>query len=56
MSSDKINMQQLLTSIFTTSNTNIKDNVVFGSGMIKDSKFNILGTVEDTSFGVDEAI
>ncbi len=56
MSSNKISLKQLLAEVFTESQTTIKKNVVFGSGMIKDTKFNILGTVEDTSFGVDEAL
>ena len=56
MPNDKISLEQIVSSIFTAPQTQVKDNVVFGTGMIKDVKFNILGTVENTSFGVDESL
>lgn len=56
MPKDKVKLQTLLNSIFTDPQTQIKQNVVFGSGLIKEQRFTILGTIEDTSFGVDEAI
>lgn len=54
--SDTISLQQLLTAIFNQSQTEIKNNIVFGTGFIKDTRFNILGTKEETSFGVEEAM
>lgn len=56
MPSDKITLKELLSSIFTKTSTKIKNNVVFGTGMIQETQFTILGTIEDTSFGVDEAM
>ncbi|WP_347252201.1 biotin-independent malonate decarboxylase subunit gamma [Legionella sp.] len=56
MPSDKIALKELLASVFTQTQTEIKQNVVFGTGQIKDTRFNIIGTVEDTHFGIDEAM
>lgn len=56
MTEDKITVNELLAGVFTKTQTEIKQNVVFGTGMIKATHFNIIGTVEDTQFGVDEAM
>lgn len=56
MSTEILKLQDLINSIFTKPQTSIKDHVVFGTGFIKDIQFNILGTQENTQFGVDEAI
>ncbi len=56
MPTETLKLEYLLQNIFTKSETKIVKNVVFGTGYIKDVKFNILGTVENTNFGVDEAI
>lgn len=56
MTNDKITTNTILSGIFSSHQTEIKNNVVFGSGKIKDTLFNIIGTIEDTSFGVDEAM
>jgi len=56
MSKEILKLQDLIDHIFTQPKIQIKDNVVFGTGFIKDIQFNILGTIENTQFGVDEAI
>lgn len=56
MINDKISTKELLSSIFSSHQTQVKNNVVAGSGVIQNNSFNIIGTIEDTSFGVDEAI
>ena len=56
MTNDKVTINSLLSGIFSSHQTEIRNNVVFGSGKIQDTLFNIIGTVEDTSFGVDEAM
>ena len=56
MPTEKITLQQVLDGIFTSTQTQVKHNVVFGKGMVQNTSFNIIGTVEDTSFGVDEAM
>ncbi|MDR3501208.1 MAG: biotin-independent malonate decarboxylase subunit gamma [Legionella sp.] len=56
MSSDQITAQQLIEHCFDTAETQINQQIIFGSGKIKEKQFNILGTIENTSFGVDEAI
>ena len=56
MVSDKITLKALLAGAFTNTQIDIQQNVVFGRGVIKDQPFNIIGTIEDTSFGVDEAM
>lgn len=56
MPNENLSVQHVLDGIFTSTQTEIKSNVVFGTGMVHNTEFNILGTVEDTSFGVDEAM
>jgi malonate decarboxylase gamma subunit len=56
MPNENITLQHVLDDMFTSTQTAIKSNVVFGKGLIQNTVFNILGTVEDTSFGVDEAM
>lgn len=56
MSNEKITLKQLINHCFDTSKTKIKHQIVFGTGKIKDKDFNIVGTIEDTNFGVDESI
>jgi malonate decarboxylase gamma subunit len=56
MTPDKVALSQLLSEVFTSTQTEIQNNIVFGTGMIKETRFNIIGTIEDTSFGVDEAM
>ena len=56
MPSDKISLKQLLDKCFDSSQTKTEQQIVFGVGNIKETRFNIVGTIEDTSFGVDEAM
>lgn len=49
-------LKELMTGVFTKTQTEIKQNVVFGTGIVNDTRFNLIGTAEDTSFGVDEAM
>ncbi|MCW8450386.1 biotin-independent malonate decarboxylase subunit gamma [Legionella quinlivanii] len=56
MSSNKISLKKLLEKCFDSSETEINQHVVHGSGVIQGRRFNILGTVEDTDFGADEAM
>lgn len=56
MSKEKISLKQVLSGIFDHTNTQIKHNIIFGTGFIGKQCFNILGTIEDTSFGVEEAM
>lgn len=49
-------LKELMTDVFTKTQTEIKQNVVFGTGIVNDTRFNLIGTAEDTSFGVDEAM
>jgi malonate decarboxylase gamma subunit len=49
-------LQEVLDKVFDTSKTSIANNVVAGVGNIKGTKFHIIGTVENTPFGVDEAL
>lgn len=56
MPEHKITAQQLLSEVFTSTKTSINNSIIAGTGIIKDTRFNIIGTVEDTSFGVDEAM
>lgn len=53
---EKITLNHILEELFTSSQTHIKNSVVYGTGMIKEVEFTILGTVENTSFGVDESM
>lgn len=53
---EKITLKHILEEVFTSSQTHIKNSVVYGTGMIKEVEFTILGTVENTSFGVDESM
>lgn len=54
--SKKITLNAVLSDLFSTQQTEIKNNIVFGSGIIKNTTFNIIGTVEETRFGIDEAM
>ncbi|HAT7072715.1 TPA: biotin-independent malonate decarboxylase subunit gamma [Legionella pneumophila] len=56
MPNEKITLKQLIDHCFDTTKTTIKQQIVFGAGKIENKNFNIVGTVEDTSFGVDESI
>ena len=56
MSSDQITAQQLIEHCFDTAETQIKQHIIFGCGKIKEKQFNLLGTIENTEFGVDEAM
>jgi malonate decarboxylase gamma subunit len=56
MTSDKMTAAEVLAGVFTSTQTELKQNIIFGTGVIKETSFNIIGTIEDTSFGVDEAI
>ena len=56
MADDKITLNKVLEGVFTSTQTEIKQSIVFGKWLIKETTFNIIGTVEDTSFGVDEAL
>lgn len=56
MANDKIRLQALLSTLFSSHQTEIRNNVVFGSGVINGTDFNIVGTIENTSFGIDESL
>ncbi len=56
MSNETISLETVLNSIFTSQETAINNHIVAGHGLINETKFNILGTVEDTAFGVDESL
>ncbi|HHL3493371.1 TPA: biotin-independent malonate decarboxylase subunit gamma [Legionella pneumophila] len=56
MIDNKVTLKELLSGVFTDVQTDIKNNIVFGTGMVKDKCFNIIGTVEDTNFGIDESM
>lgn len=56
MASETIRLKEVLDTIFDCNETKIASNVVAGTGKIKNTTFHILGTIEDTTFGVDEAL
>ncbi len=56
MESEHISYTNVLQQIFTNSETNVNNNVIHGTGQIKTTNFHILGTVENTMFGVDESL
>jgi malonate decarboxylase gamma subunit len=56
MSHDKMTLQHLLSGLFSASQTQRHNHIVFGTGFIKETRFNLIGTEEGTSFGVDEAM
>jgi malonate decarboxylase gamma subunit len=56
MHDDKVTLQHLLSGVFTSTQTTIHNHIVYGTGFIEQQRFNIIGTEEDTSFGVDEAM
>lgn len=56
MTNDKITLNELLSAVFSSNQIDIKNNIVFGSGLIQQQNFNIIGTTEDTSFGVNESM
>lgn len=56
MSNEKISLEDVLDQIFDTRTTHISQRIVSGMGEIKGNKFHILGTVENTDFGIDEAM
>ena len=56
MAKEKMALKKVLSQIFDSSKIEIINNIVSGSGTIKGTTFHILGTVEDTEFGVDEAM
>lgn len=56
MANEKITAKQLLEHCFDHSETRIKNQIIFGKGTIEGIQFNILGTIEDTDFGVDESM
>lgn len=56
MTDEKVALKQVLEACFERTETSIAQNVVSGIGIIKDKTFNLVGTIEDTSFGVDDAI
>ncbi|PJD93985.1 MAG: biotin-independent malonate decarboxylase subunit gamma [Legionella sp.] len=56
MTKDELALQDVLSTVFDTHQTHINQHIVFGSGQIKKTSFNILGTTEHTSFGVNEAL
>lgn len=56
MINDKITANELMSGIFSSHKIEVKNNIVFGSGLIQQQSFNIIGTIEDTNFGVDESM
>lgn len=56
MTGEKISAQQLIARCFDSAETHVNQHIIFGVGKVKNTRFNILGTIEDTSFGVDEAM
>ncbi|WP_133128826.1 biotin-independent malonate decarboxylase subunit gamma [Legionella nagasakiensis] len=56
MASETIGLRDVLDTIFDSSQTNITNNIVAGTGNINNTTFHILGTVEETAFGVDESL
>ncbi|STX29759.1 malonate decarboxylase subunit gamma [Legionella beliardensis] len=56
MINDKITLNELLSSVFSSHQTEVKNNIIFGSGLINNNRYNIIGTIEDTVFGVDESL
>jgi triphosphoribosyl-dephospho-CoA synthase len=56
MASEKITAKELIAQCFDSAETQVNQQIIFGTGKIKNQQFTILGTVEDTSFGVDEAM
>ncbi|KTC75948.1 malonate decarboxylase subunit gamma [Legionella birminghamensis] len=56
MPDHNISLKLLLDKCFDSTETEVNQNVVHGSGKIQNTRFNILGTVENTDFGIDEAM
>jgi malonate decarboxylase gamma subunit len=56
MEEQKISVKELLTKIFTSSQTDVLQNIIFGKGEINGVFFHILGTIESTFLGVNEAM
>jgi malonate decarboxylase gamma subunit len=56
MPTPAVNVKELLDTIFSSHHVDISQNIVFGTGKIQDKDFYILGTIEDTFLGIDEAI
>lgn len=56
MTDEKVSLKQVLEACFDRTQASITQHVVSGTGIIKEKSFNLVGTIEDTSFGVDEAM
>ena len=56
MPSEPVKLKDVLNKVFDTTHTHIANNIIFGSGTIQTTSFHILGTVESTMLGVDEAM
>jgi malonate decarboxylase gamma subunit len=53
---EKTSLKTVLNTVFNSSKIAVKDQVIHGTGLINEQKFHLLGTTEDTMFGVDESI
>ena len=56
MPSKQVSLKDVLGNVFSTTNTQIANHIIFGTGTIQTTQFHILGTEESTIFGVDEAM
>lgn len=53
---ETISYAKVLKQIFSSSETKVSNHVIYGKGQINTTNFHILGTVENTMFGVDESL
>ena len=56
MLNEQVSLNEVLATVFDSQHTTITHNIVSGTGTINHVNFHILGTVENTAFGVDESI
>lgn len=47
---------ELLHTVFSTTDTQVNNHIISGRGTIQAQAFHIIGTVENTSFGVEESL
>lgn len=53
---EKTSLKTVLNTVFNSNKIAVKDQVIHGTGLINEQKFHLLGTTEDTMFGVDESM
>ena len=56
MLNKQVSLKDVLDTVFDSQKTTIAHNIVSGTGVIQHINFHILGTIENTAFGIDESI